>query len=67
MVAKIDIKSYENSEIGAVVSLLTKNGYTVKFSRKDSLTRTIIITKGVSDGQDIPVAHGRNDERPSDR
>lgn len=67
MVAKIDIKSYENSEIGAVVSLLTKNGYTVKFSRKDSLTRTMIITKGVSDGQDIPVAHGRNDERAQDR
>ena len=70
MVTTLKIKSFTADEIGRFITMLTRNGYKVKFSKGDRLHMTIQISKndtGDGDGQDIPVADGRDGERPADR
>lgn len=68
MVTTLKIKSFTADEIDRFITMLTRNGYKVKFSKGDRLHMTIQISKNdTGDGQDISVADGGHGERPADR
>ena len=55
MIAVFKIKSYSSSEIDAVVSLMTKNGYKVIFEKGDRVSMKMTIVK---DGMEFVAMEG---------
>lgn len=55
MIAVFKIKAYSSSEIDAVVSLMTKNGYKVIFEKGDRVSMKMTIVK---DGMEFVAMEG---------
>lgn len=55
MIAVFKIKSYSSSEIDAVVSVMTKNGYKVIFEKGDRVSMKMTIVK---DGMEFVSMEG---------
>ena len=55
MIAVFKIKSYSSSEIDAVVSVMTKNGYKVIFEKGDRVSLKLTIVK---DGMEFVSMEG---------